>query len=516
MKDRVTATYAWCAGSLSVATKVFACTIVILTLLWWTPVQAASSTVIEIPAGDTAAFLSALDRANKTDGPVIIRLAANSIYELNLKTSPPVYITKSLTIDGQNAQLVGDPQGANFGPLFRVSGPTELEVHDLVIRDFDSGDENLGNSPDGLIAIYNVSSFIGHDLRIENIRAKSKVPIHGGVFTNYNRLSLDRVRISHITVGINLGIVIWSDAETEIQNLLVADSIGETSTDGDLGGTYLVNYAVGKMNVRFSTFLARSDLKPSKNTVYAIINSGGRGIHPTTTVLGSMFVETGCFMTSLGFNLTTRENCQGAAPSDRVGVSPEPLAIRDDYGLEVIPQRGSPALDGVTNLDIVCPLTDALGIRRPQDGNGDGLTRCDIGAFEKKASARLFAGGENGLYYDADQDGHYVTLEEVRPNVYVIKWETFDLNGKQAWIFALGSRQGDTISGDAFIMPQGMLIPGGGAEVNMDALQDWGTMALQLFNCRSGEFRYASSLPQFGSGSFALTRLAMINGLGCR
>ncbi len=50
----------------------------------------------------------------------------------------------------------------------------------------------------------------------------------------------------------------------------------------------------------------------------------------------------------------------------------------------------------------------------------------------------------------------------------------------------------------------------------MDALQDWGTMTLQLFDCRSGEFRYASSLPQFGSGSFALTRLAMINGLGCR
>jgi len=46
----------------------------------------------------------------------------------------------------------------------------------------------------------------------------------------------------------------------------------------------------------------------------------------------------------------------------------------------------------------------------------------------------------------------------------------------------------DTISGDAFMMPQGLLIPSGGAEVNMDVLQDWGTMTLQLFDCRCGEF----------------------------
>jgi hypothetical protein len=32
-----------------------------------------------------------------------------------------------------------------------------------------------------------------------------------------------------------------------------------------------------------------------------------------------------------------------------------------------------------------CERTDQRGVARPQDGNGDGLARCDIGAFERKA-----------------------------------------------------------------------------------------------------------------------------------
>ncbi|MDQ3377035.1 MAG: hypothetical protein M3533_09075 [Actinomycetota bacterium] len=32
-----------------------------------------------------------------------------------------------------------------------------------------------------------------------------------------------------------------------------------------------------------------------------------------------------------------------------------------------------------------CPKTDQRGIRRPQNGDGKGTSRCDVGAFEKKA-----------------------------------------------------------------------------------------------------------------------------------
>ena len=41
---------------------------------------------------------------------------------------------------------------------------------------------------------------------------------------------------------------------------------------------------------------------------------------------------------------------------------------------------GNPAQRGTA--DTTCEATDQRGVTRPQDGHGDGLARCDIGAFE--------------------------------------------------------------------------------------------------------------------------------------
>ncbi|MHC4235373.1 MAG: choice-of-anchor Q domain-containing protein, partial [Planctomycetota bacterium] len=49
-----------------------------------------------------------------------------------------------------------------------------------------------------------------------------------------------------------------------------------------------------------------------------------------------------------------------------------------DYGME--PGGGSPAIDGGD--EGVCPAVDISGEPRPADGNGDGSTVCDIGAYE--------------------------------------------------------------------------------------------------------------------------------------
>ena len=71
-----------------------------------------------------------------------------------------------------------------------------------------------------------------------------------------------------------------------------------------------------------------------------------------------------------------------------LGVDPRlrPLA---DYGgpTETMALRpSSPAIDAGSAA--AGPVTDQRGVARPQDGDGDGIPACDIGAYERSSSDR--------------------------------------------------------------------------------------------------------------------------------
>lgn len=88
-----------------------------------------------------------------------------------------------------------------------------------------------------------------------------------------------------------------------------------------------------------------------------------------------------------------------AVPSDLVGVDPRLARLADNGGprtgpvgyvepvLTHTPLRGSPAMDawfdGFVGNGATCPALDQRGVHRPQDGNGDGIKKCDIGAIER-------------------------------------------------------------------------------------------------------------------------------------
>ncbi|HKF95157.1 MAG TPA: choice-of-anchor Q domain-containing protein [Gammaproteobacteria bacterium] len=45
---------------------------------------------------------------------------------------------------------------------------------------------------------------------------------------------------------------------------------------------------------------------------------------------------------------------------------------------------GSPAIDAINDGTCPPPARDQRGVKRPQDGNGDGGPACDSGSFERR------------------------------------------------------------------------------------------------------------------------------------
>jgi hypothetical protein len=154
-----------------------------------------------------------------------------------------------------------------------------------------------------------------------------------------------------------------------------------------------------------------------------------------------------------------------------------------------------------------CP--DGYEIR---DGDGDGLATCDRGARELEPT-RLAEGGINGFYFNPDEDGHYVYVQQTDFTTLVM-WNTFDADGNQAWIYGTGKLEaGRSVMAEAYINRTGGLTPDG-LLTDVDA-EAWGELQIDMDSCARGIVAYRSVLPEFGSGQFPIERLAYVKQLGC-
>jgi hypothetical protein len=92
-------------------------------------------------------------------------------------------------------------------------------------------------------------------------------------------------------------------------------------------------------------------------------------------------------LVTAGHNLEDTNTCGFTETTDIVGVDPQLCAL-GPYGgptfTHAVPM-GSAALDAGGS---DCPATDQRGEPRPKDGNGDGTSTCDIGAFEAQTAAQ--------------------------------------------------------------------------------------------------------------------------------
>ena len=191
--------------------------------------------------------------------------------------------------------------------------------------------------------------------------------VGGGIYTETD-LTATNATIS-TNSSRNHGGGIWTLGDTRLRNSTLALNVADSDNNGSGDGGGFLIFFPGQLFLRNSVVNQNSDL-------------GGQA--PNCSGFGNLRSE--------GYNkIGSTNSCTflGDMTGNIIGGNAMLGPLQDNGGATathaLLP--GSPALDagnpaapgsGGTS----CPTTDQRGLARPTDGNGDGTSRCDMGAFE--------------------------------------------------------------------------------------------------------------------------------------
>lgn len=336
-------------------------------------------------AFDTALSNGGIITFNCGTAPVVINLR-------NQKT-----IVSNVTIDGNNSVTLS---GSLITRLFVVNKNARLELNNLSIRD---GLLFMDNAEGG--AIYNQGTLVlNYTTLTENTAKSPQGDAHGGAIFNAGFLGVNSTTFNANKVVVQAETNPSSGYGAAIYNAqgAILDIINSTfsanSTDSFLikgnAGSGGAIFNAGALNITNSTiaynkaspangsggidnFYARTNGKVTlKNTLLAF-NTGFNCTGDITDGGGNLQYSPP-FQDSQG-KLIFDSNCGSTIPFDQ---NPLIQDLNSNGGLTqthaLLP--GSPAID--TGNQAICPAFDQRGYRRPVDGNNDGKSICDIGAFE--------------------------------------------------------------------------------------------------------------------------------------
>jgi CSLREA domain-containing protein len=244
----------------------------------------------------------------------------------------------------------------------------------------------------------------------------------GGIFLADNALLLvKRSTVAYNEAkryggGIYVNSASGSSATIQVYNSTISTNLLEDSAAGASGAGM---YVRGHADLRNATIMdndaTNGGSDPSYGGAIYFYNDGNnRTFHVKNPVIANNIASDhpicgGEGFTSVSYSLLEEEGCGATNGVDGniVGLDPltNPLAANDFLWSDLLTHSltlESPALDAGSNGS--CLLDDQYGYARPQDGNGDGVFTCDMGAYER-ISLRVFrsSGSQDGWILESGE-----------------------------------------------------------------------------------------------------------------